>query len=216
MRLFCDFSLNIVGIFPDDQEVDLPGCFEVNLPQNITVKREKTVSFARQKRDGSGKAIFAATDKNQPVMEQADFTRKVGLKDSASEWKLNEVLEEKYKLLFAGKDVWFEEFINDSAVDRSVSIVNTGIGAISVPAGGVLQLNAIQLSKSIKQFSLYIEGAVGLDVEYSVDAGINFTSVSLNLDTKLSKKTDTFVFRIKNANIEGTPSVVVRAIAISF
>lgn len=212
MRVFCDFSLNIVGIFPDDQEVNLPGCFEITVPKDITAKRDKTVSYARQKRDANGQLVF---DKTQAVMEEAQFTRKVGLKESASEWTLNEVLEEKYKLLANGKDFWFEEFINDSAINHGASIVNTGVGAVSIPPSGVLQLSSIQLSKAVKQFNLYVEGADGLSVEYSVDGGSTFSPVNPNGE-KLAKKTDTFIFRIENNNAKDTPSIAVFAIAIFF
>lgn len=215
MRLFCDFACNIVGMFPDDQEVNLPGTFETFLPKDITTKHEKTVAFARQKRDVNGKVLFA-NDKGQPLMEEASFSRKVSLKESGSEWSLGEVLDEKYKGLAAGKDFWFEEFINSNAINIDASIVNIGVGAVSIPPSGSLQLNSIQLSKSVKQFNLYVEGADGLDAEYSVDDGVSFTAITPNLDTKMSKKADTFVFRIKNGNAEDTPSVVVRAIAIFF
>lgn len=225
MRVFFDSTLKIFGVFEDSEEVNFPGAFEIHVPVEFKTKLEKTFSFVRHKKDVSGNLLFKKADGNEtldhisdgksnaPVMEELTSSRKVGLKEAANDWTLDEVLTEKYKAIANGRQFRFEEFLNDSAINKDASIVNTGLNSVSVPPKGVLTLKSIQLSKPIKRFSLYVEGADGLDVGYSVD-GQNFVALKLNTDTNISK-TDTLTFNFCNNNEDG-PAIPVRAIAIFF
>lgn len=164
---------------------------ELSVPKIVSGKNIYVNDKNKETRNRVHKGKF-----NEPVMENKTFQRSVTLLNAPGEWKLDEVLEAKYKLI-AGingfSSYWYDEFFSDSSIDLFASNVNTSSKGISILPGSSLVLKPIMLSKKVKKGFIYVESEFQNDLDITCKSASGKSSNGPNVSIDSSNSVIIFV-----------------------